>query len=64
MLIRHPDSARGYDLYETPEVATLALLRPERLPRTSPKYRRAEQLARRYVESKEVAPRNAGEFDV
>ena len=26
MLIRHPDSARGNDLYETPEVATLALL--------------------------------------
>ena len=40
MLIRHPDSARGYDLYETPEVATLALLRvAEPFPRTSPKYR-------------------------
>ena len=26
MLIRHPDSARGNDLYATPEVATLALL--------------------------------------
>jgi hypothetical protein len=25
MLIRHPDSARGNELYETPEVATLAL---------------------------------------
>jgi hypothetical protein len=34
MLIRHPDSDRGNDLYETPEVATLALLRAERLPRT------------------------------
>jgi hypothetical protein len=34
MLIRHPDSARGNDLYETPEVATLALLRAEALPRT------------------------------
>ena len=34
MLIRHPDSARGNDLYETPEVATLALLRVEPLPRT------------------------------
>ena len=34
MLIRHPDSARGNDLYETPEVATLALLRAEPLPRT------------------------------
>ena len=33
MLIRHPDSARGNDLYETPEVATLALLRAEPLPR-------------------------------
>ena len=31
MLIRHPDSARGNDLYETPEVATLALLRAEPL---------------------------------
>ena len=37
MLIRHPDSARGNDLYETPAVATL--LRAEPLPRTSPKYR-------------------------
>ena len=36
MLIRHPDSARGNDLYETPEVATLALLRAERLPRDEP----------------------------
>ena len=35
MLIRHPNSARGSDLYETPEVATLALLRAEPLPRTS-----------------------------
>jgi hypothetical protein len=26
MLTRHPDSARGNDLYETPEVATFALL--------------------------------------
>jgi len=35
MLIRHPDSARGNDLYETPEVATLALLRARtRFPRT------------------------------
>ncbi len=34
MLIRHPDSARGNDLYETPEVATLALLRAEPLPPT------------------------------
>ena len=34
MLIRHPVSARGNDLYETPEVATLALLRAEPLPRT------------------------------
>ena len=34
MLIRHPDSARGSDLYETPEVATLALLRAEPLPRS------------------------------
>ena len=32
MLIRHPDSVRGYDLYETPEVATLALLAVEPLP--------------------------------
>ena len=28
MLIRHPNSARGNDLYETPEVATLSLLAP------------------------------------
>ena len=34
MLIRHSNSARGNDLYETPEVATLALLRAEQLPRT------------------------------
>jgi hypothetical protein len=34
MLIHHPYSERGYDLYETPEVATLALLRAEPLPRT------------------------------
>ena len=34
MLIRHPKSARGNDLYETPEVATKALLRAEPLPRT------------------------------
>ena len=34
ILIRHPDSARGNDLYETPDVATLALLRAEPLPRT------------------------------
>ena len=33
MLIRHPDFARGNDLYETPEVATLALLRAVALPR-------------------------------
>ena len=33
MLIRHPNSARGNGLYETPEVATLALLRAEPLPR-------------------------------
>jgi hypothetical protein len=26
MLIRHPDSARGIDLYERPEAATLSLL--------------------------------------
>jgi hypothetical protein len=32
MLIRHPDSVRGYDLYETPKVATLALLAVEPLP--------------------------------
>jgi len=32
MLIRHPNSARGNDLYETPEVATLALLAVEPLP--------------------------------
>jgi len=34
MLIRHPDSARGSDLYETPEGATLALLSAEPLPPT------------------------------
>ncbi len=34
MLIRHPDSARGNELYETPEAATLAPLRAEPLPRT------------------------------
>ena len=34
MLIRHPDSARGNDLYETPEVATLSLLAHEPLPPT------------------------------
>jgi hypothetical protein len=34
MLIRHPDSARGNDLYETPEAATLALLAVEPLPPT------------------------------
>ena len=35
MLIRHSDDpARGNDLYETPEVATLALLRAEPLPPT------------------------------
>ena len=34
MLIRHPDSERGNDLYETPEVATLALLTVEPLPPT------------------------------
>jgi hypothetical protein len=34
MLIRHPNSARGNDLYETPEVATFALLRAEPLPLT------------------------------
>jgi hypothetical protein len=32
-LIRHPDSARGNDLYETPEVATLSLLAVEPIPR-------------------------------
>ena len=32
MLIRHPNSARGNDLYETPEEATLALLAVEPLP--------------------------------
>src|ERR1700682_2591439 len=32
MLIRHSDSARGNDLYETPEVATLSLLVVEPLP--------------------------------
>ena len=31
---RHPYSARGNDLYETPEVATLALLAVEQLPPT------------------------------
>ena len=31
MLTRHPDSARGNDLYETPEVATLSLLAVEPL---------------------------------
>ena len=34
MLIRHPDSARGNDLYETPEVATLGLLPAEPLSPT------------------------------
>ena len=34
MLIRHPDSARGNDLYEWPEVATLALLSAEPHPQT------------------------------
>jgi hypothetical protein len=34
MLTRHTISVRGNDLYETPEVATLALLRAEPLPRT------------------------------
>jgi hypothetical protein len=34
MLIRHPNSARGNDLYETPEAATLALLAVEPLPPT------------------------------
>jgi hypothetical protein len=34
MLIRHPNSARGNDIYETPEVATLALLAVEPLPPT------------------------------
>ena len=34
MLIRHSIFTRGDDLYETPEVATLALLRAEPLPRT------------------------------
>ena len=34
MLIRHSDSARGNDLYETPYVATLALLRAASLPQT------------------------------
>jgi hypothetical protein len=32
MLIRHPNFARGNDLYETPGVATLALLAVEPLP--------------------------------
>src|SRR4051812_29626794 len=34
MLIRHPNSARGNDLYETPTEATLALLAVEPLPAT------------------------------
>jgi hypothetical protein len=34
MLIRHPNFVRGHDLYETPEVATLALLCAEPLPPT------------------------------
>ena len=34
MLIRHPDSVRGNDLYETPAVATLSLLAVEPLPPT------------------------------
>jgi hypothetical protein len=34
MLIRHDEASRGHDLYETPEVATRALLRAEALPRT------------------------------
>ena len=34
MLIRHPDSARGNDLYETPQEATLALLAVEPLSPT------------------------------
>jgi hypothetical protein len=34
MLIRHPNSARGNDLYETPDAATLALLDVEPLPPT------------------------------
>jgi hypothetical protein len=34
MLIRHPDSGRGNDLYETAEAATLALLAVEPLPPT------------------------------
>ena len=34
MLIRHPDSARGNDLYETSEVATLGLLAREPLSPT------------------------------
>jgi hypothetical protein len=32
VLIRHPNSVRGNDLYETPEVATVALLAVEPLP--------------------------------
>jgi hypothetical protein len=32
MLIHHPDSARGNDLYETPEVATLSLPAVRPLP--------------------------------
>ena len=34
MLIRHPKSARGNDLYETPVMATLSLLAIEPLPPT------------------------------
>lgn len=34
MLIRHPDAALANDLYETPEEATHALLRAEKLPRS------------------------------
>ena len=34
MLTRHPYSARGNDLYETPEVATVALMRAVALPQT------------------------------
>jgi hypothetical protein len=43
MLIRHPDSARGNDLYETPEVATLALLAVEPLPGAGQWSRRHQQ---------------------
>ena len=48
MLIRHPNSARGNDLYETPEVATLALLAVEPLPPTvlEPACGRGEELER------------------